>query len=223
MNPVTEKSRITRRRLLTLAGGTIGATALGRCGLVMIGTRQPTVELTESSCGGSDGASKRILVAYGSKCGSTGEVAEAIGQVLCDDNTAADVRSVADVTDVNGYQAVVVGSAIRMGQWLPEATAFVEAHRDVLSQVPLACFVVCMTLQEDTEANHREVTAYSDPIRELVQPVDVGQFAGAMDHGKLPLVFRLVMKGMKVPEGDFRDWNKIRGWAVNVRPHLLGA
>ena len=218
-----EKANLTRRRFLVVAGGTVGVTTLACCGLTALNSQQPPIEFTKSSCGGENEMSDKILVAYASKCGSTGEVAEAIGQVLCDDNTAADVRSVADVTDVNGYQAVVVGSAIRMGQWLPEATAFVEAHRDVLSQVPLACFVVCMTLQEDTEANHREVTAYSDPIRELVQPVDVGQFAGAMDYGKLPLVFRLVMKGMKVPEGDFRDWNKIRDWAADVRPHLLGA
>ena len=167
--------------------------------------------------------SDKILVAYASRCGSTGGVAEAIGQVLCDGGAAVDVRLVKDVTDVSPYRAVVVGSAIRMGQWLPEAVKFVETHRDALSQVPVAYFAVCMTLAEDTEENRRTVAAHLDPVREQVQPVDVGLFAGAMDYSKLSFVFRLIIKAMKVPEGDFRNWDAIRNWAANVRPLLLGA
>jgi len=36
----------------------------------------------------------RILIAYASKCGSTGEVAQAISQVLCDAGATVDVRRV---------------------------------------------------------------------------------------------------------------------------------
>lgn len=68
-----------------------------------------------------------------------------------------------------------------------------------------------------------EVTAYSDAAREVVQPVDVGLFAGAMDYGKLSLPFRLIMKGMKIPEGDFRDWDVIHAWANDVQPRVLEA
>lgn len=39
-----EKSKITRRRFLALAGGTIGVTALACCGLTVLGTRQPAVK-----------------------------------------------------------------------------------------------------------------------------------------------------------------------------------
>lgn len=166
---------------------------------------------------------EKILVAYASKCGSTGEVAEAIGQVLCDGGAATDVRLAKDVTDVNGYRAVVVGSAVRMGQWLPEAVKFVETHQDALNQMPVAYFTVCMTMQEDTEENRREVMGYLDPVREIVQPRDVGLFAGAIDYSKMGFVFRLVIKAMKVPEGDFRNWDNIRDWAASVRPLLLSA
>jgi len=172
--------------------------------------------------------SDKILIAYASKCGSTGEVADAIGETLADPKsgdggTTVDVRLAKDVTDVSGYRAVVVGSAVRMGRWLPEATKFVETHHDALAQMPVACFAVCMTLSEDTEENRREVAAYLDPVREMVQPVDEGFFAGAMDYGKLSFPFRLIIKAMKVPEGDFRDWDGIRDWAAGVRPLLLGA
>lgn len=214
---------MTRRRFLTLAGGTVGVTGLACCGLTVLSTQQPAVEFVESSCGGENEMSEKILVAYASKCGSTGEVAEAIGQTLCDAGAAVDVRLAKDVTDVSGYQAVVVGSAIRMGQWLPEATKFVETHQDALNQVPVAYFAVCMTLQEDTEEKRREVAAYLAPVRELAQPVDEGLFAGAMDYGKLSLPFRLIIKAIKVPEGDFRDWDSIRAWAAGLHPTLLGA
>jgi menaquinone-dependent protoporphyrinogen oxidase len=228
---VNEKRKVTRRRFLALAGGAIGVTGLACCGLTALGMQQPEVEFVESSCGGENGMSKKVLVAYASKCGSTGEVAEAIGQTLCADGVAVDVRLAKEVTDVSDYQAVVAGSAIRMGQWLPDAVKFVETYRGALSQIPVAYFAVCMTLSEDTEENRREVAGYLDPVRELLQPVDaasppycskgVGLFAGAIDYGKLSLPLRLMIKAMKVPEGDFRDWDAIRDWAAGVRPLLL--
>jgi len=167
--------------------------------------------------------SEKILLAYASKCGATGEVAEAIGQVLCDGGAVVDVRLAKDVTDVSGYRAVVVGGAIRVGQWLSEATKFVETHRDALSRVPVAYFAVCLTMKDDTEENRRTVAAYLDPVREMVQPVEVGLFAGAMNYSKLALPMRLMMKAIKSPEGDFRDWDSIRAWAASVQPTLLGA
>jgi menaquinone-dependent protoporphyrinogen oxidase len=217
------KAKLTRRRFLAVAGGTVGVATLACGGLMALNSQQPPVEFTQSSCGGENEMSDRMLVAYASKCGSTGSVAEAIGQTLCHNGTAVDVRLLKDVNDISPYRAVVVGSAARMGQWLPEAVKFVETHQTILSKMPVAYFTVCMTLMEDSEENRREVTAYSDAARQLVQPVDVGMFAGAMDYGKLSLPFRLIMKGMKVPEGDHRDWDAIRAWAAAVQPRLLEA
>jgi menaquinone-dependent protoporphyrinogen oxidase len=217
------KNKITRRRFLALTGGTIGVTAMACCGLTALGTQQPAVEFIESSCGGESEMSDKILIAYASRCGSTGGVTEAIGQVLCDGGTAVDVRLAKEVTDVSPYRAVVVGSAIRMGQWLPEAVKFVETHRDALSQAPVAYFIVCGTLREDTEENRRTVAAYLDPVREMVQPVDVGLFAGAMDYSKLSFVYRLIVKAMGATEGDFRNWEAIHDWATSIRPMLFSA
>jgi menaquinone-dependent protoporphyrinogen oxidase len=216
------QGRISRRRFLKLAAGTIGVTGLACCGLVALGARQPSLELSETSYGGADKMNDKLLVAYASRCGSTGEVAEAIGEVLNGGGAAVDVRLAKEVADLGPYQAVVVGSAIRAGQWLPEAAKFVKAHRERLGRIPVAFFVVCLTMQKDTEESRREAAAYLDPIREMVSPVDVGLFAGAMDYSKLPFLLRLVMKAMKAEEGDFRDWEAIRHWATNLRPLLAG-
>jgi len=163
----------------------------------------------------------RILVAYASRAGSTGEVAEAIGKALCEGGAAVDVRLAKDVTDLSSYRAVVVGSAIRVGKWLPEAVEFVETHQEALSRMPVAYFAVCLTLKEDTEENRGEVSTYLDPVCEIVQPVDVGLFAGGMDYSKLPFILRVMMKGMKSPKGDFRNWEAIRAWAGQVRDRLV--
>lgn len=164
----------------------------------------------------------KILIAYATKAGSTAEVAAEIGRVIeSKGGCQVDVCPVGKLNGVDGYDAVVIGSAIRAGKWLPEATKFVEKHRDTLGRVPVALFIVCLTLSEDTEENRRTVAAYLDPVRQVVQPVDVGLFAGAMDYSKLPFTLRLLMKAMKSPQGDFRDWEAIRAWADNICPLLL--
>jgi menaquinone-dependent protoporphyrinogen oxidase len=167
--------------------------------------------------------SDKVLVAYASRCGSTGGVAEVIGGVLNGEGTTVDVRLAKEVTDLSPYRAVVVGSAIRAGRWLPEAVKFVKTHREKLSQMPVAYFVVCLTMQEDTEESRREAAAYLDPVRSVVSPMDVGLFAGAMDCSKLSFLLRLVMKAMKAEDGDFRDWEAIRRWATSLRPLLAEA
>jgi menaquinone-dependent protoporphyrinogen oxidase len=195
--------------------------ALACCGLTLLGTRQPTIKYIESSCGEEENMKDKILVAYASRAGSTGEVAEAIGQLLCDAGAAVDVRLAKDVTNVNDYQAVVVGGAAYTGQWMSEAVKFVETHRDALNRVPVAYFTVCLTLKEDTEENRRTVAAYLDPVREVVQPVAEGLFVGRLDYSKLPFLYRMIAKAMGSSEGDFRDWEAIRAWADSIRPLLL--
>jgi len=220
---MSEDAKLTRRDFIKLAGGAAGATALACSGLTILATQQQEVEFIESDSGKEKNVEDRVLIAYASKCGSTGEVAEAIGQVLCANGTATDVRLVKNVADLSPYRAVVLGSAIRMGRWLPEAVKFAETHRDALGRVPVAYFTVCATLREDTEENRRTVAAYMDPLRKIVQPVGEGMFAGKMDYSKLSFLNRMIIKVVGVPEGDYRDWDAIRAWATGLPPAMLGA
>jgi len=166
----------------------------------------------------------KILVTYATKAGSTAEVAAEIGRVIeSKGGCQVDVCPVGKLNGVDGYDAVVIGSAIRAGKWLPEATKFVEKHRDALGRVPVALFTVCLTLKDDTEENRRTVAAYLDPVRQVVQPVEVGLFAGVMDYSKLPFILRLLMKAMKSPQGDFRDWEAITSWATDIAAVLKEA
>ena len=167
----------------------------------------------------------KILVTYASRAGSTVGVAEAIGQTLAENGLQVDVRPMSDVTDLAPYRAVVAGSAIRDGQWLPEAMQFMRTHQAALSQRPVATFMVCMTMAAKNEKYHAGVADWMGPVRALVRPVSEGYFAGALDLSKVPslrkrLMFRASIAIGVWSEGDHRDWDAIRAWAQALAPRL---
>jgi menaquinone-dependent protoporphyrinogen oxidase len=155
-------------------------------------------------------------------------VAEAIGQTLNELGVQADVLPMKEVSDLAPYRAVVAGSAINGGVWLPEAMQFMQAHQAELRQKPFAAFLVCMTLSMKNGEQYREhVSNWLQPVRTLVLPVSEGLFAGVLDIAKIPsfgdrLKFRLSVLFGAWKEGDHRDWTAIRAWATALKP-LLGA
>ncbi len=172
--------------------------------------------------------SEKILIAYASRTGTTAGVAEVIGQVLAEDGTAVEVRPVGEVSDLSPYRAVVVGSAIQGAQWLPEALQFVRDHRAALAARPFAAFLVCMTLAMTNKDYHDEVAKWLQPVRDLVEPVSMGLFAGALDISQVPgfrarLNFRISVRLGVWSEGDHRNWDDIRAWAEELRPLLTAA
>jgi menaquinone-dependent protoporphyrinogen oxidase len=45
-------------------------------------------------------------------------------------------------------------------------------------------------------------------------------FFGALDHNKLSFAERMVVKAVRGPEGDFRDWQAIEAWAESIARDL---
>jgi menaquinone-dependent protoporphyrinogen oxidase len=213
------KTEMGRRRFLVLVGGAISALTFPHDKVIALETREAAVKFHESGSEKGRRMKKRILIAYATRCGSAGGVADAIGQVLSIGGAAVDVSLVKDVNNLSPYQAVIVGSAIRMGKWLPEAVDFVKTHQERLSRVPVAYFAVCMTMKDDMAENRRKALSYLDPVRKQfsqVKPVDIGLFAGAVDYKKLSFAYGLILKVKGVPEGDFRNWEAIQTWAAGV-------
>lgn len=170
--------------------------------------------------------SDKILVAYASRTGFTGGVAEEIKKALEESGLQVDLCLMNNVKDISPYQAIIAGSAIQDRKWLPEAMEFMQNHREALSKKPFAAFLVCMTLAMPNDEKYRQaVMEWLNPVRDIIKPVSEGFFAGALDIDKIPslsarIKFRIsVMVGVW-KEADHRDWNAIHKWAVSLKPLL---
>jgi len=164
--------------------------------------------------------SAKILVAYASRYGSTMEVAEAVGETLTGRGAEVDVLSAKEATaagvDVSSYGMVVIGSPVYAGKWLGDALEFVKKHADALQTVPVAIFSVGLTMTEDTPENREKMAEAAAGVTDLVSPVATGMFAGKLVYKALNLPMRLIIKAMKSPEGDFRNWDAIREWGNSL-------
>jgi menaquinone-dependent protoporphyrinogen oxidase len=161
---------------------------------------------------------KKILLAYGTAAGSTEEVAQAVADEMRQAGAEVDVHAVETVKEITGYDAVVVGTAVRMFRILGKTKRFLRKHRQAISQVPVAYFLVCLTMEEDTPQNISKAKEFAKPMIETKAPVSLGLFGGCINHEKMTDFFGKAMKSM--PEQDHRDWEEIRAWARNTLPML---
>ena len=164
--------------------------------------------------------SGKVLVAYATKYGSTEEVARAIGKTFAAEGTAADVMPVYDVAEFTEYQAVVFGSPLYAGKLRAELVGFVKRNIETLSAMPRALFVTGLTMVQPTRKSVQKVIKQTKPFVELLKPADVGLFAGSVRYADVGFFTRLLLRMMKVPEGDHRKWDVIERWAKDLLPRL---
>ena len=157
---------------------------------------------------------KRVLIAYGTMSGSTAGVAQAVAEVVEKEGWEVTAEPVENIKDVQGYDAIVVGTAVRMFHVLGKTRRFLRKHKKSLQNIPVAYFLVCLTMSEDTPENIEQATKFAQPMISTKEPVSLGLFGGCIDHEKMTDIFALPLKQM--PEQDHRDWEKIRAWASDL-------
>jgi menaquinone-dependent protoporphyrinogen oxidase len=119
---------------------------------------------------------------------------------------------------VVGYDAIVLGSAIYAGTWLPEVRTFAQQQQAALAARPLWIF-------SSGPLGPPDAQPHDDPQR-LAAPLagiavrDHVLFAGKLDQDHLGLGERLISKVVHAPHGDFRDWTAIRDWARGIAKAL---
>jgi menaquinone-dependent protoporphyrinogen oxidase len=213
----------SRRRFLQLGGLTLATAGLTLCGVIVLAPDPPPLYHPSFSYGGNrmnNSMNNRVLVAYASATGSTVDVAAALGETLGERGLAVDVRPITEDLQPQDYDAVLIGSAVQYGTWLPEAIKFVEENMSALDRVPVALFCVHIQNGGDDESSRRKRAAYLDAVRPLVGPVAEGFFMGRFNRRGA----RLMLPGWLarfVPALDFRNWTKIRAWAESTGPLLV--
>jgi menaquinone-dependent protoporphyrinogen oxidase len=160
-----------------------------------------------------------VAVIYASKYESTREVADAIAAELERAGLTTQLRDANELGALPDADAFVIGSAVYAGQWLKPARELISAHADRLATKPVFLFSVGPV--GDAEQQKK---APPDITVIAVQTAakDHALFAGRLDPGRLRLAERLMVRAMKAPVGDYRDWDEIRMWSRQVAAELLG-
>ena len=164
----------------------------------------------------------KVLVAYASKSGATAGIAEKIGAVLRQAGLEVDVQPADRVPNLPPYSAVVLGSAVYIGQWRKEAANFLKANEQALSERPVWIFSSGPTdpAKPDAFIGDKLLPGGLLPIAERIHPRDMTIFMGAVDLNKMNMIEKWMIKNVKAPVGDFRDWDAITRWATSIADAL---
>ena len=156
---------------------------------------------------------KSVLVTYASEHGATAQIAQTIAKVLRQFNLEVTAKRVEAIQDISTYNAIVVGSAIYLGDWLPQARAFLENYQNELGSVPIWIF------SSGPTGTEKPIECVPNSLEALVaslHPREIRVFHGKIDLRRLQPDERELIKAADMPRGDFRDWDAIRLWATNI-------
>jgi len=166
----------------------------------------------------------KALIAFSSNTGVTAEIAERLGAVLESEGfsvTLSDLKKVKHSPE--GYDLVLVGSGIKMGQWIKESKQFMEEHQQALGG-NTALFVSCGDASVPEKRAEAQIK-YLDSIAETygIKPVSTGLFEGCYKWNKYNFFVKQLVKTILKENGvigvntgeplDYRDWTKIESWA----------
>jgi len=158
----------------------------------------------------------RVLVTAASKHGSTFEMAEVIGRTISARGHSVAVLPIENVTGLDAFDVVVLGSGVYMGFWLKAAREFVETHAPVLRRKPVWLFSSGPLGPAKPGAEMVQIPEVIDAL----QPREHRVFDGRLDTARLGFGEKAVVWAVKAPEGDFRDWKAVEAWAAGIADSL---
>lgn len=164
----------------------------------------------------------KVLVAYGSKHGMTAGIAERIGKIIREMGFAVDVLPANRAGKAADYRAVVLGSGIYAGMWRRQAANFLKANAAELARRPVWLFSSGPTGDGDlsTLLQGWMFPKGLQAVADRVKPRGIVVFRGAFEEAKAGFFEKWIMKKVKAPSGDFRDWPAIEAWARDIATTL---
>jgi len=118
---MNDDRKLGRREFLksgtVTAAVSVGLLLSGQGGLQPRKVHSDDTVFYNGRCGQADGPGPKILVTYASYLGTTGGIAQAIGESLCERGADVDIRQISQVGVLSPYQAVVIGSLGGLMAW----------------------------------------------------------------------------------------------------------
>lgn len=161
----------------------------------------------------------KILVSAASRHGSTAEIAARIAGTLrsgLPGDTVVEVLPAADVGDPASYDAFILGSSLYLGRWLEDGRKLAER---IATHPPRPVWLFSSGPVGDPAKPAEEPAGIGD----LVQATHARGhrlFAGSLNRHQLGFGEKAVVRALRVPDGDFRDWSAITAWATQIAAEL---
>jgi menaquinone-dependent protoporphyrinogen oxidase len=169
----------------------------------------------------------KILVAYATMHGSTGEVGEFIGHILRAFGGDVTVANVNDVKDISGFDALVVGSAVQGGLWHHDMCAFTDRFQYKAEERPSFFFITCIRALEPNGYAHAQEYYIDHRAINHFNVHDIAVFTGKLRTDQIDRkeVWYLAANydGKRAPgliKDDFRDWETIATWTISIAKDL---
>jgi menaquinone-dependent protoporphyrinogen oxidase len=163
----------------------------------------------------------RVLVTAASRHGATAELAGVVAEGIRSALPGAEVtvRPCAEVADVDGVDAVVLGSGVYFGHWLEEARELLLRCAVPLWEKPVWIF----SSGPLGEPPHPpEALLDIDEVLRLTRAREHRLFPGRLDLDLLDLAERALVIAFRAPQGDFRDLPGARAWGAAIGRALAG-
>jgi len=165
----------------------------------------------------------QVLVAFGTRYGSTREVAEAVASTLQEQGVDTDVKPANEVRSLDGYDAVVLGTPLSMGALHKDVRALLERSQAALEHTPYALFALGPIKADDGIDGSREQLSTALAKLPVPTPASTAVFVGAYDPARLGFRDRMIAALPASPlhgetAHDERDWEAIRAWAAGLAP-----
>ncbi len=175
----------------------------------------------------------RTLLLYFGLYGHTRRICEAIQQELERRGLPADVLPIVDGNvDPSGYDAIVIGAAIRNGKHNPAVLDFIRRHRALLETRPSGFFSVNLVARKpakNTPATNPYVKAFV--ARSPWKPRLLGVFGGNLDYQRYSAMDRNIIRfimwltgGPTDPQTriEYTNWDAVRAFAGEVAAMTSG-
>jgi menaquinone-dependent protoporphyrinogen IX oxidase len=161
----------------------------------------------------------RILVTYATMAGSTVEVAQMVRDEIAKSGAQVDVLPISEINGLEDYDGVVVGGPMIMG-WHRQALGFLKKHRRALQQIPLAVFVMAMSLTQAGETSVDDVPVYLD-VDLPKPPLDEERLNFRERYAQLAKYLRPIIKATRPAKpvsigvfGGRLEYGRLKWWAV---------
>ena len=184
----------------------------------------------------------KTLIAYGTAFGATARTAEEIAKILQERSFNVKLANLKEekIENISDYDLIVVGSGMKMGNWVSEAEDFLKEFHKEFENKKLALFISSLKPVEEKEgkagrvARTRKVGLDDKILKYDLNPISTGMFGGVIDYNRLGFMMRKTMemgyKSQLIKHGfketapnvyDLHDWDEIRGWAGELAQKAL--